>query len=64
MFFLQDCPKAFSSHELVSLGGNFHLKQTEEKAECYASTVFARRSDTTASRVCHTEGISWKLVKD
>lgn len=58
MFFLQDCLKAFSfpSHELVSLGGNFHIKQAEEKAECYASTVFARRSDATTSRVCHTEG--------
>lgn len=58
MFFLQDCLKAFSfpSHELVSLGGNFHIKQAEEKAERFASTVFARRSDTTTSRVCHTEG--------
>lgn len=36
MFFLQDCLKTFSlpSHELVSLGGNFHIKQAEEKAEC------------------------------
>lgn len=54
---------SFPTHGTVSLGGNFHIKQAEDKGEHCTSTLFAGRSDATGREVCHTEGVMVEVCK-